>query len=308
MPHSLVLFAAGLGTRFGGLKPLAPVGPHGEPLLAIAVAQGRASGFTDVIVIVSEQSEGPIAAALGPTVRLARQERIGPPRATPWGTVAAVLAGGCETDGCVVANGDDLYGIDALRTARAWIDSDSADESPSVEADALLVAFRLDRTLSDAGGVSRAVAQIEPMAGTGSRLRGLREHRGVRRTADGLIKSQNGRENQDEHGGEGGPAMFSPDALVSMNLWAFRPSALEALRAAFETFIEAHAGPVHRGDDTSECALPTALASLAQARRLVIEVRRTDSQWHGVTWPADVAVVRAALQRQAQDSRNDGSP
>ncbi len=307
MPHSLVLLAAGLGTRFGGLKPLAPVGRRGEPLLAIAVAQGRAAGFTDVIVIVSERSEGPIAAALGPTVRLARQERIGPPRATPWGTVAAVLAGGCETDGCVVANGDDLYGIDALRTARVWIELDSADGSPSVEPDALLVAFRLDRTLSDAGGVSRAVAQIEPMAGRGSRLRGLREHRGVRRTADGLIKSQNGRDNQNEHEGEDGPAMLSPDALVSMNLWALRPSALEALRVAFDTFIEGHLRRAHRGDETSECALPTTLASLVEARRLVIEVRPTDSQWHGVTWPGDVAVVRAARQGQAQDSHNDGS-
>ena len=308
MPHSLVLLAAGLGTRFGGLKPLAPVGPHGEPLLAVAVSEGRAAGFTDVIVIVSERSEVPIAAALGPTVRLARQERIGPPRATPWGTVAAVLAGGCETDGCVVANGDDLYGIDALRTARAWIELDSADESPWVEPDALLVAFRLDRTLSDAGGVSRAVAEIEPLAGRGNRLRGLREHRGVRRTADGMIEGHGWSENRNEHGGESGLTMLSPDALVSMNLWALRPSALEALRVAFDTFIEGHARPAHRGDETSECALPTALASLVQARRLVIEVRPTDSQWHGVTWPADVAAVRAARQRQAQDSQNDGSP
>ena len=91
-----MLFAAGLGTRFGGLKPLAPVGPAGTSLLEVSIAQAFEAGIEDVVLVVGAHTEGPIGARFAGAegVRLARQDRLGPSRAKPWGTVAALLSAG----------------------------------------------------------------------------------------------------------------------------------------------------------------------------------------------------------------------
>ena len=273
MPHSLVLLAAGLGTRFGSVKALAPIGPDGEPLIALSIGQARTVGFDDLTVVVTAQSRHDIAAAVGPDVRLVDQVGIGPERGTPWGTVAALLAALADDGGCVVANGDDLYGATALALAMGLL---YRSRRPGPSADAWLVGYRLDRTLSGSGAVSRAVARTD----RANRLIELHEHRGVARRSPDVITDERGLD-------------LAPDAVVSMNLWALRPVAIRALRSAFATFVMEHPS------DGAECGLPTELAALVESGTLVVEMATTDADWVGVTWPGDVKLARSAL-------RNDG--
>ena len=275
----LVLLAAGLGSRFGGVKPVAPVGPDGEPLIELAVRQALAAGFEHIVAVVGPATEVAVAAALaGLPVKLARQS-VPSGRDRPWGTVDAVLHGDdAGPKGVVVANADDLYGTPALAAARSWM----IGPSPAAGA---AVMFELDRTLSTTGGVSRAVPVLD-----GGDLAGLREHRGVHRDR-GTIRS----EDDDE---------LAADTLVSMNLWCFRRPALDALHRLHATFLEEHIG-----DATAEHFLPTAVDALIHGG-CRFEVLGTTSPWRGVTWADDVARVRAALmdERAGQVSASATNP
>ena len=265
----LVLLAAGLGSRYGGVKPLAPVGPTAEPLLLIALRHAADAGFTEAVVVTSAATRGPIEAALNVplplAVRYADQGMVGPAREKPWGTVAGVLAADAG-DRFVSANGDDLYGAEALRPAR-WY----CDDGPS-GTDAAMIGYRLDRTLSRTAGVSRAVSEID----RNGLLSNLVEHRDVQREG-ARVRSSTG-------------ASIAPETTVSMNLWAFRAPAVAALRDELTAFLDAN-----RGSPTAELGLPQAIGRLAHAGTLRVAVYRTSATWHGVTWAEDVAVVRAAL-------------
>ena len=261
-----MLLAAGLGSRYGGVKPLAPVGPDGQPLLAIALRQAADAGFDRAVVVVGEQTEQPIRHALGAPplpVSFRLQGRIGPARLKPWGTTAAVLSAVGHSD-LVIANGDDLYGVEGLAAARDWITSASG-------ADGAAVLYEAGRTISSRGGVSRAVPTI-----TDGRLVGLVEERDVCRGPDGVIRTTDGR----------GLAEEQP---VSMNLWCLRLTAIEALQVSFRLFVARNADDVD-----AELGLSTAIGELLGALR--VDALVTRSPWHGVTFASDVADVRAALR------------
>lgn len=262
----IVLLAAGLGSRYGGLKPLAPVGPDGEPLLFVALLQAADAGFDRAVVVVGEATKEPIRNALSSTplpVSFSRQGRIGRERHKPWGTTEAVLSAAVEGD-LVVANGDDLYGIEGLSVARDWMLAGSG-------ADGAAVLYEAGRTMSSRGGVSRAVPTI-----IDGRLVGLVEERDVCRGPDGVIRTTDGR-------------ALAEEQPVSMNLWCLRRTAIEALQVSFRSFSDRNA------DDVDvELGLSTAIGELLGLLRFDALV--TSSPWHGVTFAADVADVRAALR------------
>lgn len=261
----LVLLAAGMGSRFGGVKPVAPVGPRGEALIAIAVEQALTAGFDDVVAVVGPATEGPVRDVLHSLpVRYAHQV-VAMGRLRPWGTVDAVLCAAAlaGTTAVVVANGDDLYGSAALVVARDWI------ASPSTAAGAAVL-FEVARTLPPTGAVSRAVAVV-----VGSSLRGAYEERDVQLDG-GAIRTGSGVE-------------LPANTLVSMNLWCLRAHGLDALRQHHAAFVGAHTD-----DPLVEDGLPTAVNELIGSG-LGFDAVVTDSKWHGVTWPDDVDRVRREL-------------
>ncbi|MEZ5236415.1 MAG: NTP transferase domain-containing protein [Acidimicrobiales bacterium] len=268
---ALVVLAAGLGSRFGGTKQLAEVGPSGEAILDYTIDDARRAGFDEIVLIVRRDLEQLVTEHLrathGPalTFRLVFQDDFGPSRAKPWGTGHAVLAARDTVDGpFAVVNADDFYGTAAFgRLAEALRnDDDPADRH-------YLVAYRLARTLSASGTVSRGVCST----GADGMLTSIVENLAIERVDGRIVSHDSGAE-------------LAEDTPVSMNLWGLRPSIFTELGTAWERFL------AERGDDPkAEFQLPTVISAAVHAGRASVAVARTDADWMGVTYPADLADV-----------------
>jgi len=266
---TLVLLAAGMGRRFGGPKQLTPCGPDGEPLFVLTAREAVAVGFGHVVVVtrfgLRAEVESIIATHLGDhPVDLVIQDRSGPLRATSWGTGHAVGLCAPLVDGPVgVANADDYYGADAVRRLRAATMVLGDDEG-------VVVAYRLGDTLSEHGPVNRAVLRLED-----GRVVAITERRGLRREGNRIVD------------GEG--ARLAADTPVSMNLVGLGAAVPSMLAHRFEAFAAAHR------DDDVEMVLPDELDVLLAAGLVVLSRVPGGRTWVGLTVPADITDVRAAL-------------
>lgn len=285
----LVVLAAGLARRYGGgCKPLAPIGPRGEAVLDLLVSDALSVGFGRVVLVLNPET--------GPAIRY-HVERCWPAdvevapveQRLPLGTVPALLAArqAVGTDApFAVANGDDVYGEDAMRTLADHLRSDDAR---SDDADHLLVAYHLRSAVPTDEPVTRGVCEVGPdgyLAGLHERRRLVRHEGGLRFTADDGLE----------------PAKLDGDIPVSVNLWGFRPGAwgvLTAAMAASGVDEEAMVADAARGAAVpkTEVLLPEAVAA-AVADGLRVRVSVTDAQLIGVTHAADLPVVTAELARQ----------
>ena len=204
---TLVLLAAGLGSRFGGPKQLEPVGPNGETFLHLNAADAAAAGFTHVVAVTRHELESRVReeflASLpgGVTGEVAIQPT---PGGKPGGTAEALAVGLAATEGiAAMANADDAYGPEAFRDLANLI-------ARTPQADGWALPYRCDLTLSDEGGVSRALCQLDA-----DLLANIVELAGVMRDEDGVIRGR-------DQGGQ--VYTLTDDAPVSMNLFAFRSS------------------------------------------------------------------------------------
>ena len=274
---TLVVLAAGVGRRFGGDKQLVEVGPGGETFLDYAVSAAAGAGASKVVLVVRSEIEPVLRSHVdarhgalqdsGVAFAYVRQDRHGPPRPRPWGTAHAVLVAAAEVDGpFVVCNADDYYGPEAMSALAASATGLNDDE-------ACLCGYRLGRTLSATGSVSRGVCQVSD-----GRLVSIVEHHGVARQADGTITSSEP------------AAELHGETIVSMNLWAFPHAAFDWIGESFERFMAAHGG-----DADAECLLPTVVADRMARGALSVQMASTTEAWIGVTNPDDLATARAAL-------------
>ena len=285
---SLVILAAGMSTRYGRLKQLEPVGPSGEALLDYGVHDALRAGFERIVLVIRPELEVvfrthcaerwggvPLAVAHQKLDQLPPGVVAPPDRVKPWGTAHAVLAAAALVDGaCGVSNADDFYGSSAFAALAAHLTGDNDAHA--------LVGYRLDETLSEHGGVSRGVCDLD-----GHRLRGLTEILDIRRdeahlrgrAPDGRLRELRG------------------DALVSMNLWGFRPAVFAFLEEAFRAFVARPAAA------TGECLLSSTLGELAAADRVRLHVLPTAERWMGVTHPDDREPVAARLGALVAEGR-----
>ena len=280
---TLLVMAAGLGSRYGGLKQLDRVGPDGETLIEYAVFDARRAGFTRVVFVIREEiADGftsfirPFRAALDVTCVYQDPSRLPAgfqprPRSVPWGTVHAVLAArGAVESPFATINADDFYGAAAYRLALARC------EIARVDATGSAVLLPLERTLSEHGAVVRAVCRV----GGDGWIDGIQEVPGIRRT-EGTISAAT----------DGQLRRLDGQARVSMNLWVFPPVVFEWLDGWFAGFLR------RSGDDPrAEAGLPQAIGDLIA--RGAIRVRAVDSPgpWFGLTHAADRPQVVAALR------------
>jgi NDP-sugar pyrophosphorylase family protein len=288
MPLTLVVMAAGLGTRFGGPKQLIAVGPAGEVLLDYAVFDAARAGFDRVVLVIRPEVDAPLRAharAWFPRVATAFVEQrldalpggaLPPPgRAKPWGTGQAVLAAGPALDGpFAVCNADDFYGAGAFRALARHLASPNDAHA--------LAGYRLDETLSEHGGVARAVCETDP----GGALRRIVEVTDLRRSNGAVVGRVAGR----------GERSFTGAEVVSMNLWGFRPAILAALAEQFAGFQARHGQ-----EPDAEFLLATAVNDQVAAGRARLQVVSAPDRWFGLTFAADLAAARTAVAALVRD-------
>ena len=303
-PLTLVILAAGRSTRFGRLKQLARVGPAGEALLDYALYDAALAGFSRFLLVIQETLRPDFQAHLRDAaarldIRYACQRMVHPGlmddplpgRTRPWGTGFAVLTAGERVDGSfAVCNADDFYGRDAYAalagamadTNTTWVDpatrpvADPAAARNPAPTHALTVGYPLEATLSESGGVSRGLCEIDE-AGA---LRRLTEGLELRREGDRVV----GRDVV------GRPLVVPVQTPVCTNLWGFQPGILPPLRDLFAAFLAS--GP---GLDR-EFYLPEAMNDLIAAGRMHCTVLPTRELWLGVTFPGDHAGVARSLR------------
>jgi len=264
---ALVILAAGRARRYGGCKPLAPVGTHGEAVIDLVASDAVAAGFGTIVLVLGPSTGPAIRYHVEHTWPSALDVRFATQPA-PLGTVHAVLSAsdyvGDSPYG--VGNPDDIYGRAAcaqlVTHLRAHADANT------------LVGYRLDDAVVGTSPVTRGICRV---AGDGTLL-GVDERRQVTRTPDGGFVSGDGRE----------PTELSPDSRVSMNLWGFTPAFHKTLQAAMEAAVDA--------SEESEVLLPEVVAeSLATSSFSVLPAR---GRCIGVTHPDDLSLVQAELNRQ----------
>ena len=290
MALTLVVMAAGLGTRFGGPKQLSPVGPSGETLLDYAIYDATRAGFTRAVLVIREELgarvRAHVANVLGGAVPVSYVEqrlddlpggrRVPEGRVKPWGTAHAVLAARDAVKGAFAAcNADDFYGRDALTRAAEFLARGHAGDSPETFAN---IAYPLRDTLSAAGGVNRAICHAD---GDGW-LESVEEVVDIRRLGGG------GYAGSDRHGR---PVRLAADALVSMNLWAFTPGVFALLGRGFAEFLgQASAG-------RSEFLISHGIGDAVRRGEARVRLLGTHGRWLGVTHPEDRPHVEGALRQ-----------
>jgi hypothetical protein len=308
----LLVLAAGLGSRYGGLKQMEAVGPGGATLMDYAVFDAARAGFGAAVFVVRPEMDPAFSDQVLPrfvgrvAVRTVHQRfnlppghAIPPGRTKPWGTAHAVLAA-ADVVGApfAVINADDFYGWDAYAAIAAFLRAPQPDGPPTYA----LAGFRLARTTSDAGPVNRAVCHV---TGDGW-LRSVSEVLHIAADgADGFRGEEHGR-----------TLRLRGDEPVSMNMWAFTPALFDPLRAGFEDFLRgeaptgaegapaeaASAGRQSSGDPMKrEYLIPTAVQELIARGEAKVRVIPTESPWTGMTHPEDRPVVEARLREMVSN-------
>jgi len=274
---SLIVLAAGMGSRYGGLKQLDPMGPNGETVLDYSVYDAIRAGFNRVIFVIREEFSDAFKKGIGERfadriqVEYAFQSlddlpepfRAPAGREKPWGTTHAIRAARDLVDGSfAVINADDFYGSDAyLRAAQFLSESDGTSCG--------LIAYPLENTLSEHGSVNRGICEISPER----LLLGVEEVVKISRDDAGVVSGT---------GLDGQKKILDASAPSSMNFWAFPRGFMEDLEVEFVEFLKNHASELK-----SEFYIPTVVDSLIGQGKTQCEVIETSATWFGVTFPED---------------------
>ena len=291
MHSSLVIMAAGLGSRYGGSKQVDGIGPNGEILMEYSIHDALRAGFDKVVFIIKPEMQEMMDGLVGylkqkktadghpVEVAFVYQDftsvpsfyRIPEERTKPFGTVHALLCAEPAVDGpfCVI-NADDYYGVDAYRT----IYEELGKLAPSGES--TMVGYLLKNTASLHGTVSRGVCKVKD-----GKLDSIQETLKIQLYPDGHLTDLDTNTDLD------------PETVVSMNFWGFMPSIFPALRAYFEAFLRG----LPDGAVKAECLLPVMVGEELKAGRMTVSVLNSKDKWFGMTYHEDRALVAEDLQK-----------
>lgn len=291
----LLIMAAGMGSRYGGLKQMDPVGPHGEVILDYSIFDARRAGFRRVVFLIKHEIEADFKRMVGNRiarhmeVRYAFQQVDNIPapftapkgRVKPWGTGHAVLCCRELIDApFAVINADDYYGADAFRTAYDCLTRLRDDDKQRF----IMVGYELRNTLTENGHVSRGVCTVSAEG----LLTDIRERTHIIGSCDGPLYTEDGETYR----------RLPEDALVSMNLWGFTRSFVDSLAQGFPVFLER---AMAENPLKAEYYLPTAVSDLLSRGAATVRVLPSRGRWYGVTYQEDKPVVKYALQRMTDE-------
>jgi len=293
MKTTLLIMAAGLGSRYGGNKQIDRIGPNGEILMEYSIHDALEAGFDKVVFVIRRSMDQLFREMIGDRiakkvqVEYAYQEYDSLPggfsapegRTKPYGTVHAVLAArDVIHEPFAVINADDYYGKDAFQAMAGSLRGMQGKREA-----ASMVAYRLKNTISENGTVTRGVCTTDER---GALLKVTETYK-IKRDADGVIKDFG----QDEKG-----VPLEEDALVSMNFWGFTPWYFETAEQHLARFLESPAGdPLKK-----EYVLPGLVDELMRETGLKVEVLSTNAVWFGITYREDKPLVQEALKKLHQ--------
>lgn len=300
MKPTLLVLAAGMGSRYGGLKQMDGVGPCGETIIDYSIHDAVEAGFGKVVYVVREyfkeqmmelckEKYSSVKCVDGTPLefvfvtqeldKIPVQFTLNPERQKPWGTAHAVLmAKDVIKEPFAVINGDDYYGKESFRILGEWLRANENNKGKYC-----LVGFQLDHTLSESGGVSRGICERD----ANNYLTKVEECHEIQKEADGKCYGNNsvtGAQHQE----------FDGAAPVSMNMWGFTPDYFEQSYKIFEAFLEQNIGELKK-----EYYIPFAVDSMIKDGTATCEVLLTPSHWFGVTFKEDRPAVVAKFQELA---------
>ena len=282
MDTTLVILAAGLGSRFGGNKQISHVGPNGEILMEYSIHDAIEAGFTQVVFILKEEMVETVRESVGRRIEgrvrvdYAVQDMHSLPawyslpadRVKPFGTVHAVL---CAKDVIrgpfATVNADDYYGKEAFVIMHEML-SQLASKS-----EAGMVPYILGNTMSENGGVTRGICDVER-----GYLRRVDETHDIHYEEDHRIVG--------EYGG------LDPQEMVSMNIWGFHPTLLDEMTKYFEDFLRG----IQPDNIKAECLLPVMVNDFLESEKITVRAKPSRDRWFGITYQADRETVMAELR------------
>jgi UTP-glucose-1-phosphate uridylyltransferase len=288
---TLLVLAAGMGSRYGGLKQIDPVGPGGETIIDYSIFDAIRAGFGKLVFVIRKDIEDAFRETVGERFekRIATEyafqslEAIPPQfsvpagRTKPWGTTQAILvAADAIHEPFAAINADDFYGAQGYRELAGHFASGSPDYA--------MVGFTLRNTLSEFGSVARGVCRI---AGDDT-LQNIVELTKIERDGKGARNTD----------ADGNITKLSGDEPVSMNMWAFTPRVFDQLRESFAKFLERSSS-----DPKAECLIPNTVGELVRDGEARVKVLRSHDSWFGVTYREDrprvIESVRALISAGA---------
>lgn len=295
---TLVIMAAGIGSRYGGLKQVDPIGPNGEIIIDYSLFDARRAGIEHVVFIIRHDLEQVFKEKIGNRaeqyfkVSYVFQEldmalppgfKVPAERTKPWGTGQAVLL--CRpviSGNFLVINADDFYGYEAIKRLADYM---RGVKDVPAHYNYAMVGYRLGNTLSEHGHVARGICKISE----DGYLMDLRERTKVQKFPEGIKYTEDG---QIWH-------PLSPDDIASMNIFGLTPSIFDELEARFHSFLNQPTTDLLK----SEFYIPEVIGALAREKKAKVRVLTTEERWFGVTYQQDRPWVQAGLQQLIKEGR-----
>ena len=291
MEKTVVIMAAGMGTRYGGLKQLDQVGPSGESIIDYSVFDAVRAGFSRIVFIIREEFadlfKNKISLKFKNRVQIEyvyqnlndipEEFTVPEGRMKPWGTGHAMLAAASVTAGpFIIINADDFYGGDAFLKTSEYLDTVKHGELK-----AALCGFHLKNTLSDNGSVSRGICK----ANSDSELVDIEEVHGIKRGQNFALVSDTRTD-------------LTDDTIVSMNMWAFSDEIFRYADEYFRRFLR-----IHGNEIKAEYYIPLIVNTLIEEEFLRVKVLKTDSEWYGITYKEDKPVIVEAIASMVETGK-----
>lgn len=292
----LLVMAAGIGSRYGGLKQIDPVGQNGEIIIDYSIYDALKAGFRKVIFIVNHDISEDFKETVGNRlekfieIEYAYQEIMDIPnsillpdgRKKPLGTAHAVYSARKQIDGpfCVI-NADDYYGADAFNKMYSFLSNETLGEYEYA-----MVGYSLKNTVTDNGYVSRGICDLDD----GYSLHGVTERTHIEKTNEGIMWLD---ENKKEH-------LLHEDTIVSMNLWGFMPSLIDEIKNTISNFFEK---AFKENPLKSEYYLPSVVDKMLKENKCKVKVLHTEEKWYGVTYFEDKVKVTEAINKMIAEGK-----
>ncbi len=292
----LVIMAAGMGSRYGGLKQIDPVDEEGHIIMDFSIYDAKKAGFEKVIFIIKKENEQDFKAAVGNRIseqmevayvfqelsNLPEGYQVPEGRIKPWGTAHAVLSCIDEVDGpFAVINADDYYGREAFRLIYDYLSTHTDDEKYRYT----MVGYQLGNTVTDNGHVARGICELDESG----RLLEIHERTRIEKRNGGIAYSEDDGNTWTE---------VSADAIVSMNMWGFTYSILEEIKGGFPGFLDEG---LKKNPMKCEYFLPAVVSRLTETDRASVAVLKSADKWYGVTYKEDKPTVVAAIRKMKEE-------